>query len=59
MSGNTTGAATQPSSESYISYLRKKVDGIEVDDGEGGKRKVTPLIETKRGIGYMIREPKN
>ena len=45
--------------ESYISYLRKKVDGIEVDDGEGGKRKVTPLIETKRGIGYMIREPKN
>ena len=45
--------------ESYISYLRKKVDGIKVDDGEGGKRKVTPLIETKRGIGYMIREPKN
>ena len=45
--------------ELYISYLRKKVDGIEVDDGEGGKRKVTPLIETKRGIGYMIREPKN
>ena len=45
--------------ESYISYLRKKVDGIEVDDGEGGKRKVTSLIETKRGIGYMIREPKN
>lgn len=43
--------------ESYISYLRKKVDGIEVDDGEGGKRKVTPLIETKRGIGYMIRLP--
>ena len=26
---------------------------------KGGKRKVTPLIETKRGIGYMIREPKN
>ena len=24
MSGNTTGAATQPSSESYISYLRKE-----------------------------------
>ncbi len=23
------------------SLLRKKVDGIEVDDGEGGKRKVT------------------
>ena len=45
--------------ESYISYLRKKVDGIEVDDGEGGNCKVTPLIETKRGIGYMIRAPKN
>jgi two-component system OmpR family response regulator len=44
--------------ESYISYLRKKVDGLEVDDGQGGKRKVVPLIETKRGIGYMIREPK-
>ena len=34
-------------------------DGDNIDDGEGGKRKVTPLIETKRGIGYMIREPKN
>ena len=44
--------------ESYISYLRKKVDGITVSDGQGGERKVTPLIETKRGIGYMIRAPR-
>mgnify|MGYP000547406261 CR=1 FL=1 len=45
--------------ESYISYLRKKVGGIEVDDVDGGKLKVTPRIETKRCIGCMIREPKN
>lgn len=45
--------------ESYISYLRKKVDGIEVTDENGDKHKVTPLIETKRGIGYMIREPRS
>ncbi|MDO4913345.1 MAG: response regulator transcription factor [Bifidobacteriaceae bacterium] len=45
--------------ESYISYLRKKVDGIEIEDADGNKQKVVPLIETKRGIGYMIREPKN
>lgn len=40
--------------ESYISYLRKKVDGITYTDATG-THKVTPLIETKRGIGYMIR----
>ena len=45
--------------ESYISYLRKKVDGIVVEDADGEEHKVTPLIETKRGIGYMIRAPKN
>ncbi len=44
--------------ESYISYLRKKVDGVEVVDKDGTKHKVVPLIETKRGIGYMIRETK-
>lgn len=44
--------------ESYISYLRKKVDGVVVTDTDGTKHKVVPLIETKRGIGYMIREPK-
>lgn len=45
--------------ESYISYLRKKVDGIRFKDQDGHSRKVTPLIETKRGIGYMIRGPRN
>lgn len=44
--------------ESYISYLRRKVDGIEIKDENGKICKVAPLIETKRGIGYMIREPK-
>lgn len=44
--------------ESYISYLRKKIDGIEITDEKGKLQKVVPLIETKRGIGYMIREPK-
>lgn len=42
--------------ESYISYLRKKVDGITYTDAQGNEQKVTPLIQTKRGIGYMIRE---
>ena len=45
--------------ETYISYLRKKVDGLTVEDENGEKHKVAPLIETKRGIGYMIRAPKN
>jgi two-component system OmpR family response regulator len=45
--------------ESYISYLRKKVDGVEYVDKEGNKQKVTPLIQTKRGIGYMIRPPRD
>ena len=45
--------------ESYISYLRKKVDGIKVKDQDGRLRKVTPLIETKSGSGYMIRSPKD
>lgn len=44
--------------ESYISYLRKKIDGIEITDENDKLQKVVPLIETKRGIGYMIREPK-
>ncbi len=34
--------------ESYISYLRRKVDAP--FDGE-------PLIHTKRGVGYMLRAP--
>ncbi|MFU0538460.1 response regulator transcription factor [Gardnerella vaginalis] len=44
--------------ESYISYLRKKIDGIEIKNDDGSIKKVVPLIETKRGIGYMIRVPK-
>ncbi|MDD6373717.1 MAG: response regulator transcription factor [Bifidobacteriaceae bacterium] len=39
--------------ESYISYLRKKVDGVVIDG-----KKVEPLIQTKRGVGYMIRAPR-
>lgn len=44
--------------ESYISYLRKKIDGVTYRDEDGTEKKVTPLIQTKRGIGYMIREPR-
>ena len=40
--------------ESYISYLRRKVDQIEDRDGQS----VAPLIQTRRGVGYMLREPK-
>jgi two-component system OmpR family response regulator len=32
--------------ESYISYLRRKIDGVE-----------PPLIHTKRGVGYVLRLP--
>ncbi len=35
--------------ETYISYLRKKVDA----DGE------TPLIHTVRGFGYALRRPRS
>ena len=38
--------------ESYISYLRRKIDSI--DDAEG--RRLPPLIHTKRGVGYLLRE---
>ncbi len=40
--------------ESYISYLRRKIDQIETAEGEP----VVPLIQTRRGVGYMLREPK-
>jgi two-component system OmpR family response regulator len=33
--------------ESYISYLRRKIDA----DG------LPPLIHTKRGVGYVLRRP--
>ncbi|MEE6288669.1 response regulator transcription factor [Georgenia sp. MJ173] len=38
--------------ESYISYLRRKIDGRGTDGAQ-----VAPLIHTKRGVGYMLREP--
>ena len=38
--------------ESYISYLRRKID-VAGPDGTPP----TPLIHTKRGVGYMLREP--
>ncbi|OTA27010.1 DNA-binding response regulator [Alloscardovia macacae] len=45
--------------ESYISYLRKKIDGVTYMDEDGNEQKVVPIILTKRGIGYMIREPRD
>ncbi|WP_418968817.1 response regulator transcription factor [Alloscardovia omnicolens] len=45
--------------ESYISYLRKKIDGVTYIDDDGNTQKVVPIILTKRGIGYMIREPRD
>lgn len=45
--------------ESYISYLRKKIDGVTYTDDKGNEQKVVPVIQTKRGIGYMIREPRD
>jgi len=38
--------------ESYISYLRRKIDQL---DGPDGTR-LPPLIHTKRGVGYLLRE---
>lgn len=39
--------------ESYISYLRRKIDNLVGLDGQP----VEPLITTKRGIGYLLRKP--
>ncbi|MFC5370800.1 response regulator transcription factor [Arcanobacterium bovis] len=43
--------------ESYISYLRRKIDSAEslgiTDPAEA--EKLVPLIHTKRGIGYVLR----
>ena len=44
--------------ESYISYLRKKIDGVVYTDDEGNEQRVAPIIQTKRGMGYMIRAPR-
>jgi two-component system OmpR family response regulator len=38
--------------ESYISYLRRKVDSL--TDAAGNR--LPPLIHTKRGVGYLLRE---
>jgi two-component system, OmpR family, response regulator len=37
--------------ESYISYLRRKIDQVEGADGT----RLPPLIHTKRGVGYLLR----
>ncbi|VEI13097.1 response regulator transcription factor [Trueperella bialowiezensis] len=46
--------------ESYISYLRRKIDSAEAlgitDPDEAAA--LEPLIHTKRGIGYVLRRPK-
>jgi len=39
--------------ESYISYLRRKIDHLKLEDGS----EVEPLIHTKRGVGYLMRQP--
>ncbi|WGW12619.1 response regulator transcription factor [Saxibacter everestensis] len=43
--------------ESYISYLRRKID-VAPEPDEPGKQlrdSWTPMIQTKRGVGYMLR----
>jgi two-component system OmpR family response regulator len=39
--------------ESYISYLRRKIDNAPLPDGSAPE----PLIATKRGVGYLLRQP--
>jgi len=41
--------------ESYISYLRRKIDALQGPDG----KPLPPLIHTKRGIGYLLRAPQS
>ncbi|MCQ9369088.1 response regulator transcription factor [Brevibacterium sp. 50QC2O2] len=43
--------------ESYISYLRRKVDTAPATDEAGNPLDLTwtPMIQTKRGVGYMLR----
>ena len=43
--------------ESYISYLRRKVDTVTVPGPDGTPVPVAPLIQTKRGVGYLLRLP--
>jgi two-component system OmpR family response regulator len=42
--------------ESYISYLRRKVDAPPPEEGPDAAQPV-PLIHTKRGVGYVLRLP--
>lgn len=46
--------------ESYISYLRRKIDSPEALDITDPKEaaKIVPLIHTKRGVGYVLRRAK-
>lgn len=44
--------------ETYISSLRKKIDSIKITGSDGKKHSAEPLIQTKRGIGYVIRSPR-
>ena len=43
--------------ESYISYLRRKIDVAPTTDEAGNPIDIewTPMIQTKRGVGYMLR----
>ncbi|WP_425956021.1 response regulator transcription factor [Xylanimonas sp. McL0601] len=43
--------------ESYISYLRRKIDSLKVPGVDGADEALPPLIHTKRGIGYLLRAP--
>ena len=43
--------------ESYISYLRRKIDALTTVGADGEEVTVPPLIHTKRGVGYLLRLP--
>mgnify|MGYP001972806597 CR=1 FL=1 len=47
--------------ESYISYLRRKIDVTPETDAAGHTVEMewTPMIQTKRGVGYMLRTPES
>ena len=47
--------------ESYISYLRRKIDVTPETDAAGHPVEMewTPMIQTKRGVGYMLRTPES
>ena len=47
--------------ESYISYLRRKIDVTPETDAAGHPVELewTPMIQTKRGVGYMLRTPES